>query len=497
MTQKENSKLKLLPWNWFSSTNIEIILPKYSEKDEIEEIFNLINQYSEKVKENKTKLINMENLLKDKINTNEKSLNLNTLFKIKEKIQSLEKKGHVEKDILTLINDSIHDTGVILAMKNKLSNIEIVNFVEKDVYYFIEKYDGHSKRNPKVFEYFNIHDDKKSGFDKFVELKLHSKFKKNSKSFYKIFIEKLITLNDLNILFYLFPKKELDGEFINLLLEKMPKIFELGNNIDKNKLNENMYIIISIMVENNIQIKKFTNIVENLQFLDQNLVKEIYIYILSRNDKKITIKVIDEFSKFFINNLKNINAESIYFIIKSCSNNIDFLLKIFNSIKNYAINLEDIYNPVKTPNFELYGLFVKNGYTNNEKYFQTEYFSSISNNNIFLNIKNFEISYKRISDLIDNHAECFKSKLQLFFDNENDMFNEICDKVKICQTKIIELQNIENYLRAFEPKNKADLISRITNIVNSLKEKNICDILKEHETQGIDNYNNLVEKSKN
>ena len=116
--------------------------------------------------------------------------------------------------------------------------------------------------------------------------------------------------------------------------------------------------------------------------MDNNLIKEIYIF-YSKNDSKITKKVIDEFSRFLINNLKNINAEGICFIIKSCSNNIEFLKKILNSIKEYAVILDDIFSGEISPNFELFELFVKNNYINNPNYFEIEYFESISKIKIF------------------------------------------------------------------------------------------------------------------
>ena len=107
-----------------------------------------------------------------------------------------------------------------------------------------------------VFKYFQIHDEKKSGFSKFVELKLYSKFKNNSKAFYRIFIDKLITLDDISILFELFPKEELDADFINVLLDKIPKVYQLGKNKDTNQLFENMFIIVSSIIKIFIQIYK-------------------------------------------------------------------------------------------------------------------------------------------------------------------------------------------------------------------------------------------------
>jgi len=180
------------------------------------------------------------------------------------------------------INDSIHDVGVSLSIKNRLLNDEILNFIEKDIYYINEKYDNHSKRDLNVFKYFKIDDEKKKGFSKFVELKLYSKFKNDSKTFYKNFIDKFLILDDISILFELFPKEELDSDFINVFLDKIPKLYQLGKNKDTNQLFENMFIIISNIIKNSIQVNKFTKVLENLEFLDNNLIKDIYIYFIQK-----------------------------------------------------------------------------------------------------------------------------------------------------------------------------------------------------------------------
>ena len=120
LNQKENNKSKIWLWNWFSSNGIEINWPKYTEKDDIDTIFNLINQNLEKVKVEKTNLISLENLIKQMIDSNENSLVKNFDF---------------NKDKLKDLNDSIHDVGISLSIRNKFSNDEIINFIEKDIYY--------------------------------------------------------------------------------------------------------------------------------------------------------------------------------------------------------------------------------------------------------------------------------------------------------------------------------------------------------------------------
>ena len=257
------------------------------------------------------------------------------------------------------------------------------------------------------------------------------------------------------------------------------------------------------MVKNNIKIKKFTKIIENYNNFDSKKIKEIYIFVLSKNNDKITEKVNEEFSNYFLNNLKDLNAEGIYLLIKSCSNNKQFLQKIFNNIENYAIKEDDFYSPNKSPNFELYELFVKNKYINEPSYLDTQYFESIGVliSKIYLEIKDLKIPFLKISDLIDRNKEEFLSKLKLVFCNESttpdDLYYNIIKNLELCKSKLATLDKINNYLMLFEHKSNENSINKIQELINRLRQKNINEILGEKETQNLNDYNNLVEKSKN
>ena len=60
---------------------------------------------------------------------------------------SLVKSNDFNKDKLKDLNDSIHNEGISLSIRNKFSNDEIINFIEKDIYYINDTYDNHTKRD--------------------------------------------------------------------------------------------------------------------------------------------------------------------------------------------------------------------------------------------------------------------------------------------------------------------------------------------------------------
>ena len=120
-------------------------------------------------------------------------------------------------------------------------------------------------------------------------------------------------------MFELFPKDKLDYEFIDVLINKLKYFHYYFYDNEKkdiiNNLTENMNIIFVNLVLNKYKVNNLTKIIE--EKFDSKTIKEIYIKVLSKNNNKVTEYVNDEFSRYFINNLRDLNAEGIYFLIKS------------------------------------------------------------------------------------------------------------------------------------------------------------------------------------
>ena len=185
-----------------------------SEKDDIEEIFILLKEYLEKAKNYEIKIINLDNLIIKLNEANEKNNNLDNLIKLKEEAKYFQENNEIKFDTLFKLYESIHDIGISFYIKKRFSNNEIIQFIQEDIFYISDDYIDHSKRDPKIFTNFDIYDINKTGFLDFIQLKLYSKFDKKLKAFYEIFINKIRNLDDLNILFELFPKEQLDSVFI-------------------------------------------------------------------------------------------------------------------------------------------------------------------------------------------------------------------------------------------------------------------------------------------
>jgi hypothetical protein len=181
------------------------------------------------------------------------------------------------------------------------------------------------------------------------------------------------------------------------------------------KFYENTYIIFENMVNKKTNIKRLTNILQD--YLDSECIKDLYIYILSKNNDNVTEKISEEFFlKYLINYLNQLNEEKIYCLIKSCSKNKYFLSTIFNSIENLAISENDFYNNKDSGNIKLYELLSIKGYNNN--FSNTKYFESSNNfrRKFLVKLEKLNVPYLKILNIIENDS--FLSKLILIADNE-------------------------------------------------------------------------------
>ena len=502
----EINKKKLIPW-WPKN---EIEFENINEKDDINETFILLKQYLEKIKGEEMKIINLDDLIIKINKVNENNYNLNNLIKLRDEVKFLQEQNEVKFDTLFKIYESIHDVGISLFTTKKCSNEQIIQFIKTDIFYTSDEYNEHSKRDPNIFKNFDIFDTNKSGFNDFIQLKIYSKFSKKEKKFNEIFINKIRTLNDLNILFELFPKNQLSFDFVDMLLKNLENIANRTYNINnEEKLFENMYIIVINMIRNKNSISKFTNVIKRPRiFCSNKRITNIYIYILTKNDKEINNNenIINEFVEYFINKLYEINPNRIYTIISKCISNKKFLIKIFDDKRMtdcFIYNEDDIYSLGISPKLNLYKLFIENKFIDDTEFLKTRYFDNIIglNNKIFFDMKELNIKFLKISKLINEyHEKEFLMKLKLFFiNNKNEIdetFKNICDNLKKCQNKFSVLERIRRYLITFERNSGRKIIDNIRKITNTLREKEIKDILVEKETEKIEGFDILIEKSK-
>ena len=205
----------------FIFTNFEIIadnlkkenqkiifdLPGPSKNDNIKNIFEILQRINEKLKNCDFINIESDKLIGNLINFN-KDEDVRKLIDLKRFYsgeKSMFKKlfnkffGSFQNNELVEI---IHQTGINLSRKKKLENSEIIYFILNDDYYINNDYYKSNKRDLEVFENsWELSDIN----EEFVEKKIWKIFEFKLEKLYKIFINKVEKLDDIDLLFRLFP----------------------------------------------------------------------------------------------------------------------------------------------------------------------------------------------------------------------------------------------------------------------------------------------------
>ena len=107
-----------------------------------------------------------------------------------------------------------------------------------------------------------------NNFELFKQKKIWNLFKSKYrwKNFIQVFLNKVSSINKFGLLFKLFPLEAFDLNFTEKILEKFDDrniINSLNNNLCPN-LNEDLYSILKIVIKNRYDVKKYTNIIENI-----------------------------------------------------------------------------------------------------------------------------------------------------------------------------------------------------------------------------------------
>lgn len=117
------------------------------DKDDINNVYALVKEIVDKSSEKKYEIINIENLFENLINFSLYNKDLTELCKIHNFVPFIanERKGQV---LINNFYDKIHEKGMNLIKKNKLTTDDIFNFILKqDVYYF----------KPIILKYLDIY----------------------------------------------------------------------------------------------------------------------------------------------------------------------------------------------------------------------------------------------------------------------------------------------------------------------------------------------------
>ena len=312
-----------------------LTLPKIDNtmKDDnnLDEIILLYNNILNKDISNNTCIINYDLIFNEII-----EIYRNTNLKIIDKIWNDLIPYNNDKEYL---EEKYHNIIINLGKNNILTNKEVLSFLtQKDKFYTNAKYENDLKRSPDILISFNlIKDNKNNCFDEFKNNKIWNIFNNTNNRaiwllFVDVFIDKIMSMHDLFLLFELFPLEILSEQYFSQNIIK--KLFkeEVIKKTKENNKNENIetlyHLLLKIIIRNtNIftnPLQQFLSLIDSYSFITKinNNEEKIFLYIINLNDKEI-------------NGNKNILEMLVYYfnqkLINNQNLNLLYFIKLFNN----------------------------------------------------------------------------------------------------------------------------------------------------------------------
>jgi len=323
------------------------------------------------------------------------------------------------------------------------------------------------------------------------------------------FVRNIQSFKELYIIFDNFNTKEIDREFtllINTLFSKF-----VSNSLDySDNEYKNVFILFdNILIINNNNKLDLDNICSIFE-VNYNLACKYYLYLVkNKNMKYIFDKLIKHIISFYMNILpKHIYSHYfLEFILIQHGNEIIFnnIINIFNQM---IFQENDFFQKGKNYKILCFQTLI-NFIKNSDKSLSSHLFESnfvideiMMMNKILNNLKNNNIKFNKICDLIDEDETLYEKILLVMDENEaKTIYSKLKDDIKICKEKIVNIENILDYYSTFYKISKEEIIKTIKIKLPELQEKEI-DKLKNIE---INNYLNIknfyideaLEESKN
>ena len=288
-------------------------------------ITEFIKDFKEINKKSEENFLNEINELKTSIKNIDDNLNkkeLNNLIVIKEVNKN------INENIVNNLNIKIHETILDMVKKGKLKNLELLDYIENDIFFSDSKYESVIYRPLYILDGIDLKTADDKFFEKWKKINLFKKYSFNENDFQKIIMNKLNNLKYLGNLLQLFNYKNENLNFVNLLSKKIKDLMKTYTKEEYPNFILDISYSIKILDDKRYSISFIENIFEK----ESQVIIDIFLYLISEypisND---TVNYI--FSYFFSNN-------NLYTLVNKLSVNKLIDKFLYNTIqKNENSNL--------------------------------------------------------------------------------------------------------------------------------------------------------------
>ena len=296
-----------------------------------------------------------------------KQKNILYLFHLKKISQSIEKIIKI-KDF----DNIIHQSGLELSKNKQLKNIEILEFINKEIYYKITSYDNKNNKSMEIFNGLDVSTFNNEFYEKWKEMNWNEIFNSQYPKFLEKIAKIIKDMKNFKILLKLFniskndKSKEFHPKAISIMQKKYIDLLQNYNGMtgdeDEDKIEEkskknitssydDLIDLIYYSDKMDIDLEKFLNNIKNN--FNPKTINDICIKLL---DKNISKNMKDIITKYFIDNENYADPLTLLQLIDTCPS---LRLNILENFDKYLINKEEFFEIEETQNIRLFrGLLI-------------------------------------------------------------------------------------------------------------------------------------------
>ena len=451
-------------------------------------------------------LINKE--LWDSFINNYNKKDYKKLILIKKTLESYKKiDKNLARNYTNNIDYKIHDTGVELINQGKIKNNDLLEFIENDIY--IKDLKTHPNiiyRPISILEKgLDIENLNKEFYEKWKNLHIFELFKNHKLNFHKVIINKINSMKNFKILYYIFDlynkNNEFDRQATQILSQKFQSLLITYKKEDCPDFVPVSALLINLIdTKTNIK-KKFLKDVIEKSSLPMEIIFQIYIYLL--NNYTTSNEIIDCIIEYFTKNKGVLKVENILFLLNRLESE-KIIKEILNQINTFVLKEKDIFNiEEETDSFKLFKGIQEENLKNKLKRYpkieNTNYFSNISKvkQDVSYNLLNGIIKYNIIYPWWSNQEkrEILKERIKVLFFNEEilEKWENSIKSFYFSNREILSsIKNILLVLNDFYPISQKDNIKQFDDLENQIKNGLLKDIQKINKNHLEGFINNIV-----
>ena len=484
--------------------NVTLDLPSIEYDANFDDIKKLILELIKISKQNKSKIIDFEQLIIDLINFYSNKT-LEDFLKIRELADKLESEELMDEDYVEKYKKLVHKKGVKLIQEHKMSIEEIMEFIfNQDEYYFKKEYKN--KIDPNIFKYISITDEDKNYLENIQVLKKRKVWELFDKcsdakkiGFYEAFLDQIKKILELKNIFELFPDDVIDKNFNKLIGSKIQEIsLTILDEKEENftQIFDIIKIYISFCEKNKVSI-----IIPELNY---EFNSKLYLYLLKDNELKnfVINQLKKDIISFFIEE-KNVLVEDIISLLL-LSHKTELCTDLLNNMDFMVIYKEEFYLKEETRNFILFKLFLEkcNNIITNEK--KTAYVKQTltMKDKISNDLQKLKIKFDIINNIFDEGDLLYKRILLIIGEKTDSIHEEMREILQECRNKISKFEKIEEYYNTFFSYSKQEVINILKGVIYNLKKTDLCELVKMDENDIVKekekfNYKDSIKEAEN